>query len=193
MTTTQQDHLEALRVLLKDGITGDVLTKNTAVLGVVEWTAGGGGGGDSITVNGVAATNADFDSATPAAPANGRNVVFQKDASAPDNISAHILGDGVATNFLNGTGAFSAPAGGGDSITVNGVAVVDADFDSATPAAPANGKNVVFQKDAGSPANISAHILGSGVATQYLDGTGAYSVPAGAGMTHPQAMARTWF
>jgi hypothetical protein len=46
----------------------------------------------------------------------------------------------------------------GDSITVNGVAVVDADLDDATPAAPAGDLNVKWQKDAASPANISAYV-----------------------------------
>jgi hypothetical protein len=55
-------------------------------------------------------------------------------------------------------------AGGGDSITVNTVAVVDADFDDDTVAAPAIGAtgsnylNVKWQQDGASPANISAYI-----------------------------------
>ena len=79
---------------------------------------------------------------------------------------------------------------GGDSITVNGVAVVDANFSTVTPVAPASGLNVVFQKDALSPANISAHILGDGVVTNFLTGTGTYAVPAGTGLTQPQVMTR---
>jgi hypothetical protein len=64
------------------------------------------------------------------------------------------------TKFLRDDEVWAAApgAGGGDSITVNGVAVVDADFDSATPAAPAGSLNVTWQKDAGSPANVSAYI-----------------------------------
>ena len=53
----------------------------------------GGGGGHTITVNGSAlasATAADFDDATPAAPANGFNVKWQKDALDPTNISAYL-------------------------------------------------------------------------------------------------------
>ncbi|MFB3921599.1 MAG: hypothetical protein ACE145_07745 [Terriglobia bacterium] len=50
----------------------------------------GGGGGDNISVNGAAATDADFDDATPAAPANALNVKWQKDASAPNNLSAYV-------------------------------------------------------------------------------------------------------
>ena len=51
---------------------------------------GGGGGGDNISVNGTAATDADFDDATPAAPANAINVKWQKDALSPNNLSAYV-------------------------------------------------------------------------------------------------------
>lgn len=50
----------------------------------------GGGSGDSISVNGVAATDADFDDTTPAAPASAINVKFQKDSGTPNNISANV-------------------------------------------------------------------------------------------------------
>jgi len=71
-------------------------------------------------------------------------------------------GDGLWFRQAAASVNLTAAAGGGDSITVNGVAVVDADFDSATPAAPASplgdGQNVTWQKDASSPANISAYV-----------------------------------
>jgi len=51
----------------------------------------GGGSGDNISVNGTAASDADFDDATPAAPANAVNVIWQKDAGTPNNISAHLV------------------------------------------------------------------------------------------------------
>lgn len=75
----------------------------------------------------------------------------------------------------------SAAGGGGDSITVNGVAVVDADFDDATPAAPAGEVNVKWQKDASSPANVSASVqaattLVKGVVELATDGEVAASV-----------------
>ncbi len=47
-----------------------------------------------------------------------------------------------------------------DSLTVNGAAVTDADLDNTTPAAPNHGVNVTWQKDASSPANISAYVSG---------------------------------
>lgn len=52
----------------------------------------------------------------------------------------------------------SCSAGGGDNISVNGTAAVDADFDDTTPAAPANTINIKWQKDALTPNNISAYV-----------------------------------
>ena len=67
---------------------------------------------------------------------------------------------GDPTQFLRADGVWAAPpgGGGGDAITVNGAGVVDADFDNATPAAPGDGVNVRWQKDGGSPANVSANV-----------------------------------
>ncbi|HWP84678.1 MAG TPA: hypothetical protein VNN17_05780, partial [Terriglobia bacterium] len=50
----------------------------------------GGGGGDNVSVNGTAASDADFDDSTPAAPSNAINVRWQKDALSPNNISANL-------------------------------------------------------------------------------------------------------
>jgi len=49
-------------------------------------------------------------------------------------------------------------AGSGDNITVNGTAATDADLDDATPAAAGGGLNVKWQKDAGTPNNVSAYV-----------------------------------
>lgn len=49
-----------------------------------------GGGGDSVSVNGTAATDADFDDATPAAATGTTNVKWQKDSGTPNNISAAV-------------------------------------------------------------------------------------------------------
>ena len=77
----------------------------------------GGGGGHTITVNGSAlasSTAADFDDATPAAPANGFNVKWQKDALDPTNISGYFdtttwatstWGSGSAITFTYNVGA----------------------------------------------------------------------------------------
>jgi uncharacterized protein with putative carbohydrate binding module/uncharacterized protein DUF5907 len=59
--------------------------------GVKGWKADpAGGGGDSVSVNGTSATDADFDDATPAASAGMTNVKWQKDTSTPNNISAQL-------------------------------------------------------------------------------------------------------
>lgn len=88
---------------------------------------------------------------------------------------SYVCVDATATaavwNDLTAVGA------GGDSITVNAAAVVDADFDDATPAAPANAQNVKWQKDASSPANISAYI-DKGVANSLATLDAGTKVPA---------------
>jgi len=56
-----------------------------------------------------------------------------------------------------------AAGAGGDNITVNGSGVVNADFDDATPAASVWYVNGVWQKDGGSPANISVAVPEGGI------------------------------
>jgi len=65
------------------------------------------------------------------------------------------------TKFLRDDVTWQAPpgAGGGDSITIAGVALVDANFNATNPAAPAGALNAVFAKDAASPAQVAASIL----------------------------------
>jgi hypothetical protein len=53
-------------------------------------TPAGGGGGDTVTVNGSAVTDVDLDNATPAAAAGGLNVTWQTSGSGPANVSAYI-------------------------------------------------------------------------------------------------------
>lgn len=67
---------------------------------------------------------------------------------------------GGTTTYLRADGTWQTPpgGGGGDNISVNSVAVTDADFDDATPAAAGSGVNVKWQKDASSPANVSAYV-----------------------------------
>jgi hypothetical protein len=78
--------------------------------------------------------------------------------TGPTLLTIGAIADG---QFLQRSGATVVGGAGGDSITVNGVAVVDADFDDATPAAPGGSVNVKWQKDASSPANISAYLDGA--------------------------------
>ncbi len=78
-----------------------------STLGVVTCTAdaGGAGSGDNITVNAVAAVDADFDDATPAAPGGTANVKWQKDALTPNNISAYV--DAAGNYTWTGTHDFN--------------------------------------------------------------------------------------
>ena len=81
---------------------GDVLSliRTCADGQLLEYTAAGGwacanddggaGSGDNVSVNGTAASDADFDDATPAAPAGAFNVKWQKDSGAPNNVSANV-------------------------------------------------------------------------------------------------------
>ena len=69
---------------------------------------GGGGGGTTVTVNGASVNStADLDDSTPAAPANGVNVKWQKDASTPTNISAYWLSTAVGTTTFGGNASFT--------------------------------------------------------------------------------------
>jgi hypothetical protein len=64
----------------------------------------------------------------------------------------------IAGGKLGDTGAACGSGGSGDNISVNGTAASDADFDNSTPAAPANAINVKWQKDTGTPNNVSAYL-----------------------------------
>jgi len=68
----------------------------------------------------------------------------------------HVLtANAAATNGVE----WAAPTGGGgDSVSVNGSSVTDADLDNATPVAPAGGSNVKWQTSGASPADISAYL-----------------------------------
>jgi hypothetical protein len=61
----------------------------TATASSIAWASCAGiGGGDNVTVNGTAATDANLSDTTPAAAAGTSNVIWQKDSGNPDNISA---------------------------------------------------------------------------------------------------------
>ncbi len=79
---------------------------------------GGGGGGDNVSVNGAAATNADFDDATPAAPGDGVNVRWQKDALDPTNISANLA---FASGSVAGAVSTAAQTLAGEKTFNNGL------------------------------------------------------------------------
>ena len=77
-------------------------------------TIGSAGSGDAVSVNGTAAADADFDDATPAAPSDGINVKWQKDSSAPDNISAYLDLDDLGI-FQNEVRNFPSMEGADDA------------------------------------------------------------------------------
>lgn len=82
--------------------------------------SGGGGGGDNISVNGSGASDADFDDATPSAPAGGLNILWQKDTSTPNNISAYLKYAaplGIDTGNLTITGTVGPLLGGTGTAT----------------------------------------------------------------------------
>ena len=67
-------------------------------------------GGISLT----AGDTVNLNNTTPTAPANGRNVQWQKStASTTDSVSAALVGNGNAATYLDGTGNYTTPAGTG--------------------------------------------------------------------------------
>jgi len=96
-----------------DGDAGEQLTTDGS--GVLTWEAPGGtGGGDNITVNGTAVTDANFNDSDPAAPAGGVNIKWGTPNTTPnpDNVSAYVpfrLRPTAYTDFLNpqSTGVYS--------------------------------------------------------------------------------------
>lgn len=90
----------------------------------------------------------------------GSSNIGVSDGGANSAITLSVVGQIPVAN--GGTGSATAAAAraalGADAVSVNGSSVVDADFDDATPAAPAGGFNVAWQADASSPANISANV-----------------------------------
>jgi hypothetical protein len=90
--------------------TGCLSASSGVITGSGSACGSGGGGGSNVTVNGGSTlTTANFGS-LPAAGTNGVNVTWQ---NSGNNISAEIVGDGNASHFLNGTGTFTTPSGGG--------------------------------------------------------------------------------
>jgi hypothetical protein len=67
---------------------------------------------------------------------------------------------GGTTNFLRADGTWAAPSGGGggDNITINGVAATDANFNDTTPVTPLDAVTVKWLKDSATPNNVSAFV-----------------------------------
>ena len=53
-------------------------------------SGGGGGTGDSGSINGTAVTDFNLNDTTPAAAANGLNILWQRSGSSPDSVSAYV-------------------------------------------------------------------------------------------------------
>jgi len=99
--------------------------------------------------------------------AAGAHINFDDKAGNPPSPNAGDLWrNGTSLNYRKDgatTVDLLAAAGGGDSISVNGVAVTDADFDNITPDppdfdSPYEGLNVRWQRTGASPDDISAYI-----------------------------------
>lgn len=83
-----------------------------------------GAGGDNVSVNTTAADDANFSDATPAAPVDGINTRWQKDVSAPDNISSNVpVGappQGIGQGNTEGTEAKAARSDHGHKLRETG-------------------------------------------------------------------------
>ncbi len=97
--------------------------------GVATITIPSGGGGDTVTINGVSlsGTDVDFDDATPAAPAGSKNVVWAKDTSDPDNVSASVEIASVKESINQTTHGFSVA----DVLRHNGTSFTESQADTA--------------------------------------------------------------
>jgi hypothetical protein len=160
-------------------------TDTSGVIGVVVSGAGTSGIA-SIQVNGIVSVV--FDGATTAGDYAQISSTVAGDAhdtgSSTCPASGQVIGRVMSTNGSSGTyqvnyGSNGCGTGTGSStVNVNGSPVSNPNFNGTTPAAGSNGKNVALQV---SGSNVSAEVVGDGVSTHYLDGTGAYSTPAGGG------------
>ncbi|MBI4164305.1 MAG: hypothetical protein HY508_01065, partial [Acidobacteria bacterium] len=107
---------------LAKGSASQCLQMDGSAVDIVWGSCAGAGGGDNVSVNGTAASDADFDDATPAAESGYQNVKWQKDAGSPNNISAEVP---FATGSLAGTVSTTTQTFAGDK-TFNGNVLSDA-------------------------------------------------------------------
>jgi len=150
-----------------DGAIGEVLTKITADNYDYDWLPGGGGGGGQVN-SVVGGVNINVNAADPVNPIVNLDAVI-----VGVSVNGVILNAvGLATNFLNEAGAYVAvPPSGGQVDSVVGGANVN--VNAADPVNPI--------------VNLDAAILGVsvngvtlnavGLATNFLNETGVYSVP----------------
>lgn len=151
---------------------GATPSNNTRVALVVSHSASGGGAGVVSVVGGI---NIDVDSADPANP-----IVNMPAAITGVSVNGVTLQNaGVATDFLNATGAYSAPAGGGQVDSVVGGTNIS--VNAADPVNP-----IVNLDAAITGVSVNGVTLSNaGAATNYLDETGAYSAPPAGAIPDP--------
>jgi hypothetical protein len=93
------------------------------------------------------------------APTSGQYVTL---ATNGDLTHERVLTAGTGISITDGgagsTVTVACTVTGGDSVSVNGTACADADLDDATPAAPAGDLNIKWQKDSGTPNNVSGYV-----------------------------------
>lgn len=83
-------------------------------------------------------------------------------------VPAPASGDAAANKYLKADGTWATVSGsGGDSVSVNGSAVTDANFTS-TPAAPAGGANVIWQTSGSGPASVSGYVDTGSLAPAFM-------------------------
>ena len=156
------------------GLAGQVLTVNGGATGFT-WTTGGGAGVTSVT-SGAAGTSTG--TVTTITPTTGAVIVTPNAYNGTSNVG-HVPAGGSASTFLRGDGTWVTPSGG---------AVIDVDETApgtsvGTPIVvnPTTG-NVLVQSMAYNGGTNVGHVPSGGtLATEYLDGTGNWSVPAGGG------------
>lgn len=87
MVAAQPNRIQLSQLAVTGASTGNVITYNgTAPV----WQAPAGGGGDDVSVNGVAVTGANLNNTTPAASIGAAPISWQTSGSAPANISASL-------------------------------------------------------------------------------------------------------
>ena len=150
-----------------DGAAGEVLTKTTADNYDYDWAAGGGGGGGQVNTV-VGGTNINVNAGDPINP-----IVNLDAALVGVSVNGVTLNAaGLATNFLNEAGAYIAvpPSGGQVDSVVGGTNI---NVNVADPANP-----IVNLDAALVGVSVNAVTLTAlGVATNFLNETGVYSIP----------------
>lgn len=117
--------------------------------------SGGGGSGTSITVNGnaLSGSTANFNDTTPAAPTNGKNVVWQKDAS--DNISAYLDLSVIAGSGLIASGGILQTQSSEPSFLVTNTSLISCSTNAD------NGKLQAYRRSSANRYYLQSCILGS--------------------------------